>query len=64
MEHLSNDQKDHPNQHENSNKLYNEMLSSQEINKSKRAGVWQSQSGIPVGKLTIWAKLFEMEKLQ
>ena len=24
MEHLSNDQKDHPNQHENSHKLYDE----------------------------------------
>ena len=66
MEHLSNDHEDHPNQHENSHKLYNEMghpvanlmerqsklrqqknqkaiveqiLASEEINKSKRAGL-------------------------
>ena len=67
MEDLSNDHKDHPNQHENSHKLRNEMghlvvnlmesqfpnegeaiveqiLASEEINKSKQAGLWESQS--------------------
>ena len=39
------------------------MLTSEEINKSKRAGLWESQSGIQVGKLTIWVKSFEIEKL-
>ena len=32
-------------------------------NKSKRAGLWESQSGIQVGKLTIWVRSFEIEKL-
>ena len=32
-------------------------------NKSKRAGLWESQSGIRVGKLTIWVNLFEIEKI-
>ena len=32
-------------------------------NKSKRAGLWESQSGIRVGKLTIWVRLFDIEKL-
>ena len=31
--------------------------------KSKRAGLWESQSGIRVGKLTIWVRSFEIEKL-
>ena len=31
--------------------------------KSKRAKLWESQSGIQVGKLTIWMRLFEIEKL-
>ena len=67
MEDLSNDHKDHPNQHENSHKLCDEMghlivnlmesqfpnegeaiveqiLASEEINKSKQAGLWESQS--------------------
>ena len=34
-----------------------------EINKSKRAGMWESQSGVRVGKLTIWVRLFEIQKL-
>ena len=62
------------NQHENSPKLYDEttsrfefegksMKTSEKINKSKRAGLWESQSGIPEGKLTIWVRLFEIEKL-
>ena len=38
-------------------------LVSEEINKSERAGLWQPQSGIPVGKLTILIRSFEVEKL-
>ena len=85
MEHLSNDHEDHPNQHENSHKLCDEMghpvvnlmesqwklrqqndqnfpmgkaiveqiLALEEIKKSKRAGLLESQSGIRVVKLTI-----------
>ena len=84
MEDLSNDHKDHPNRHENSHKLCDEMghpvvnlMESQWIlrqqhdqnfpmreshcrantsvrrNKSKRAGLKDSHSGIRVGKLTI-----------
>ena len=40
-----------------------QILASEEINKSKRAGLWESQSGIRVGKLTIWVGSFEIEKL-
>ena len=40
-----------------------QILVSEEINKSKRAGVWQSQSEIHVEKLTIWVRSFEIEKL-
>ena len=36
------------------------ILVSEEINKSKRAGLWESQSGIWVGKLTVWVRSFEM----
>ena len=32
-------------------------------NISKRAGLWESQSGIGIGKLTIWGRSFEIEKL-
>ena len=39
------------------------ILALEEINKSKRAGLWESQSGVWVGKLTIWVKSFEIEKL-
>ena len=35
----------------------------EEINKSKRAGLCESQSGIQVGKLTTWVRSFEVEKL-
>ena len=33
--------------------IVEQILASEEINKSKRAGLWESQSGIRVGKLTI-----------
>ena len=51
MEHLSNDQKDHLNQHKNGHRQCNEKLASEEINKSKRTGLWESHSGMQVGKL-------------
>ena len=35
----------------------------EEINKSKTAGLWESQSAIWVGKITIWVISFEKEKL-
>ena len=89
----SNDHESHPNQHENSHKLCDEMwhslfslaqsqwktktntrsefpnegktiveqvLASEEKNKSKRAWLWKSESGIRVGKLTIWVRSFEI----
>ena len=41
-----------------------QILVSDERNKSKRSGLWESQSGIQVGKLTIWVRSFEIwEKL-
>ena len=43
--------------------IVEQILASGEINKSKRAGLWESQSGIGVGKLTIWVRSFEIEKL-
>ena len=33
--------------------IVEKILASEEENKSKRAGLWESQSGIRVGKLTI-----------
>ena len=33
--------------------IVEQILVSEEINKSKREGLWESQSGIQVGKLTI-----------
>ena len=58
----------------NGNRLYSEfpnegkaiveqILASEERNESKKAGLWESQLGIQVGKLTIWVKSFEIEKL-
>ena len=40
--------------------IVEQMLASEERNKSKRAGLWGSWSGIQVGKLTIWVSLFEI----
>ena len=37
-----------------------QILVSEERNKSKRAGLWESQSGICLGKLTIWVSSFEI----
>ena len=43
--------------------IVEQILASEERKKSKRAGPWESQSGIRVGKLTIWVRSFEIEKL-
>ena len=43
--------------------IVEQILTSKEKNKFKRAGLWESQSGIRVGKLTILAKPVEIEKL-
>ena len=43
--------------------IVEQVLASEEINKSKRAGLWEPQSGIQVGKLVIWVRSFEIEKL-
>ena len=43
--------------------IVEQIPASEEINKSKTAGLWESQSGIWIGKLTIWVRLFEIEKL-
>ena len=40
-----------------------ELQASEEINKSKRAGLWELQSGVQVGKLTICVRSLEIEKL-
>ena len=42
--------------------IVEQILESEEKNKSKRAGLWESQSGIWVGKLTMWVRPFEIEK--
>ena len=39
-----------------------QILASEERNRSKRAGLQESQSGIQVGKLTIGVRSFEIEK--
>ena len=47
----------------NGGKAIVEQILASERNKSKRAGLWESQSGILVGKLTTWVRSFEIEKL-
>ena len=42
--------------------IVEQMLVSDDRNRSKRAGLWESQSGIRVGKLTIWVRLFKIIK--
>ena len=42
--------------------ILEQILVSEERNKSKRAVLWELQSGIQVGKLTIWVRSFETEK--
>ena len=41
--------------------IVKQILASKEINKSKRAGLCESQSGIRLRKLTIWVMSFEIE---
>ena len=43
--------------------IVEQLLASEEINKSKRAGFWESHPGIQAGELTIWIRSFEIEKL-
>ena len=37
--------------------IVEQILASEERKKSKTAGLWESQSGIRAGKLTIWIKI-------
>ena len=43
--------------------IVEQILALKEMNISKRAGLWESKSGIWVGKLTIGVRSFETEKL-
>ena len=40
--------------------IVEQILESQERKKYKRAGLWESQSGIQVGQLTIWVRSFHL----
>ena len=40
--------------------IVEQILASEERNKSRRVGVWESQSEIYIGKLTIWVRSFEI----
>ena len=42
--------------------IVEQILVREEINKFKRAGLWESQSVTQGGKLTIWIRSFEVEK--
>ena len=39
--------------------IVEQILAPEEINQPKRSQLWESQSGIWVGKLTIWVRSFE-----
>ena len=43
--------------------IVEQILASEQRKKSKRAGLWESQSGIQVGKLSSWVRSCEIEKL-
>ena len=43
--------------------IVGQILAFEERIKSKRAGLWESQSRIQVGKLTIWVRSFVIERL-
>ena len=43
--------------------IVEKILASEEINKSKRTGLAKSQSDMQIGKLAIWVRSFEIEKL-
>ena len=40
-----------------------QIVASEERKKSKRAGMWERQSGIWVGELTIWVRWFKIKKI-
>ena len=40
-----------------------QILASEERNQFKRTGMWESQFGIQLGKLTIWVGSVEIKKL-
>ena len=79
MEHLSNDHKDmrivksrcefDGKSMETETTMWSEFpnggkaIVEQILVSEERAGLWESQSGIRVGKLTIWIRSFEIEKL-
>ena len=42
--------------------IVEQILASKERSKSKRAGLWESQAGIRVGKLTIWVRFLRKKK--
>ena len=42
--------------------IVEQILVSEERNKSKKAELWESQPGIRLRKLTIWVTSFEIEK--
>ena len=42
--------------------IVEQILVREEINKFNRAGLWESQSVMQGGKLTIWIRSFEVEK--
>ena len=48
---------------DNGGKAIVEQIASWERNKSKRAGLWESQSGIRVEKLTIWIRSFDYNRV-
>ena len=41
--------------------IIEQILVSEERNKSKKAGLWEPQSEIRLGKLTIWVRSFEIK---
>ena len=43
--------------------IVEQILASEEKNKSKKTWLWESQSGMRVETLTIWVSSFEIEKL-
>ena len=43
--------------------IVEQILALEERKKSKRAGLWESQSDVRVGNLTIWVRSLKIEKL-
>ena len=44
--------------------IVKQVIAPEKRKKSKRPGLWESQSAIQVGKIIIWVKSFEIEKLK